>query len=150
MKNEKRSAIRESRSLGAVIAIDPGREKCGVAVVFETGAAPERRVVRAAELASAVSLLAARYGIGRVVLGTGTSRAQAAARIREVAEIDEIVEVNEAFSTLEARAIYWRQNPPRGIRRLIPRSLLVPPEPYDDLTAWVLGTRYWQAMKNEK
>jgi hypothetical protein len=50
--------------------------------------------------------------------------------------------VTEQGSTLAARLRYFRDHPPRGWRRLLPLSVQVPPEPYDDYAAEVLGEQY--------
>jgi hypothetical protein len=47
--------------------------------------------------------------------------------------------VDEHGTTLRARARYFTDHPPRGWRRLIPRSLQTPPEPYDDYVAVLLA-----------
>ncbi len=46
--------------------------------------------------------------------------------------------VEEAFSTLRARALYWRLYPPKGWRRFLPLALQVPPRDLDDLAAWAI------------
>jgi hypothetical protein len=48
----------------------------------------------------------------------------------------------EHGSTLVARQRYFHDHPPKGWRRLIPRSLQVPPVPYDDYAAVVLAEAY--------
>lgn len=50
--------------------------------------------------------------------------------------------VSEQDSTWQARRRYWRANPPAGWLKFIPTSLLVPPVPYDDYAAIILGERY--------
>ena len=56
--------------------------------------------------------------------------------------------VGEAYSTEEARSLYWQENPPKGWRRLVPLGLLVPPEPLDAYAA-VVQVRRW-LKKNEE
>ena len=50
--------------------------------------------------------------------------------------------VNEYRTTDEAKKRYWQENPPKGIRRLIPRGMLVPPVPVDDFAAVIIGEKY--------
>jgi hypothetical protein len=45
------------------------------------------------------------------------------------------------MTTLEARNLYWRLHPQKGVWRLLPRSLLTPPRPVDDLAAWIIMRR---------
>jgi hypothetical protein len=49
--------------------------------------------------------------------------------------------INEYLTTLEGRALYWKIHPPRGLWRLIPRSLLIPPRSVDDMAAWAIIRR---------
>lgn len=46
--------------------------------------------------------------------------------------------VDEKGSTLEGRRRYWLLHPPKGLWRLVPVSLRVPPRDIDDLAAWSL------------
>ena len=50
--------------------------------------------------------------------------------------------VDEKNTTLEARKLYWKKNPPSGWRRLLPISMQVPPVPVDDIAAEVLANKY--------
>jgi hypothetical protein len=48
---------------------------------------------------------------------------------------------DERMTTLEARGLYWALHPPRGMYRIIPKSLRVPPRNLDDLAAWAIIQR---------
>ncbi len=75
----------------------------------------------------------------RIVLGSGTGSSIFGKILEEAACPFSWGE--EAYSTLEARKVYWKLHPPRGIRRLLPKSLLLPPRPLDDLAAWCILQR---------
>jgi hypothetical protein len=49
--------------------------------------------------------------------------------------------IDERMTTLEGRSLYWLLHPPRGVMRLIPASLRVPPRAVDDLAAWAILKR---------
>ncbi len=55
--------------------------------------------------------------------------------------------VDEKYSTLRARERYFRENPPRGLRRFIPISLQTPREPYDDCAAVILAEQFLQECR---
>ena len=55
--------------------------------------------------------------------------------------------VDERHTTEEARKLYWKKNPPRGWRKLLPTSMQVPPVPVDDLVAEILARRF---LENEE
>jgi hypothetical protein len=47
--------------------------------------------------------------------------------------------VREKGTTLRARELYWRLYPPKGVQRLIPKGLRVPPRSeMDDFAAWAI------------
>lgn len=130
-----------------VIAVDPGRDKCGVAVVAAGGAILHKGVVPAARMAAVVEALAADYGVATVVVGDRTGHRAAAtalAALRPGGRTLEVRAVDEHRSTDEARVRYWRENPPRGLARLIPVTLMVPPVPVDDYVAVILAERFYR------
>ncbi|MEN6414716.1 MAG: resolvase [Veillonellales bacterium] len=129
-----------------IIAVDPGREKCGVAVVHKTNGALWRQVVAAVAMADTVSRLAAQYAISTVVLGDRTTSRQAAGKLAGILVNGgplTVIPVDEHRSTDAARQRYWRENPPRGLKRLIPVTMQVPPVPVDDYVAVILAERYF-------
>lgn len=54
--------------------------------------------------------------------------------------------VPERETTLYARELYFQHHPPRGWRRLLPKGMRIPPEPYDDYAALAL---IYRAAKTE-
>ena len=57
--------------------------------------------------------------------------------------------IDESHSTEDARKLYWQYNPPTGWRRFVPKGMQFPPEPVDDLTAYVIGMRYTKQLKEQ-
>lgn len=123
-----------------ILAIDPGRHKCGLAV-GQRGAVLTRAVVQRDQVAAAVAAWAQRYGVSRIVLGGGTGSDAIRIALGSVRGLPPLQTVQEAGTTLEARRRYFRDHPPRGWRRLIPLSLQVPPEEFDDYVAVLLLER---------
>src|SRR4028118_1645895 len=62
-----------------VLAIDPGKDKCGVAVVAVTGEVVERHIYGSRNLQDVLPSLVKKYGISEIVLGNATT----AQRMRE-------------------------------------------------------------------
>lgn len=142
----------------AYLGVDPGREKIGWVLADSdgrlicSGILPVRhrqelqRAVRQGNWRRLAPFLAEggapeekECGITCIVVGDGTG----SAAIQVLFAGDRRVQtVPEGYSTLEARSLYWRYHPPRGIRRLIPRSLCVPPRPIDDFAALYLVRRH--------
>lgn len=132
----------------AVIAVDPGRSKCGVAVVRRDPLGREcptevlhQSVVATKDLESTITELASRFAPDAVIVGGGTTSRGAAEKL-ERSQPAPVVVVEEAFTTLEARKRYFQAHPPRGLRKLLPLSLQFPPRPYDDFVAVILAERY--------
>lgn len=123
-----------------LLAIDPGRQKCGVAVVAQ-GSVLMHAVVSRDGLAETLRSLRGRFGIAEVVVGDRTGAGEVAAVLRRELAGVRVTLMNEAGTTLEARRLYFAEHPRRGWRRLIPLTLQVPPEPYDDYSAIVLARR---------
>ncbi|MBP2638365.1 MAG: hypothetical protein H6Q72_4272 [Firmicutes bacterium] len=131
-----------------VVAIDPGREKCGVAVVHRDRGVLFKTIVATAELVSAVAELATTYKVATLVIGDRTTSLIAQAELANVwadGQKVTIIPVNEHRSTDEARKRYWREHPPRGLKRLIPTTMQVPPCPVDDYVAVILAERYFSS-----
>ena len=127
---------------GLTAGLDPGRDKCGLAVVDEKGSCLFHQVVPTAALEQHLQQLWAEYGFSLLVMGDGTTSKKAAQRVRAVLPETELAIVDEYRTTDAAREEYWRIHPPAGWRRLVPRGMLVPPEPVDDLAALILARRY--------
>lgn len=128
-----------------VVAVDPGRDKCGVAVVHRQQGAKRRIIIPTADLPVIVTRLVDQYGVRTVVVGDRTTSRAAQDTLR-AALADrpvKIVPVDEHRSTDAARARYWRENPPRGLKRLLPVTMLTPPAPVDDYVAVILAERYF-------
>ena len=126
---------------GPILAIDPGRDKCGLAVVGPGGVLAQA-VVPLDLLPQTAAALAREHQAVEVVLGNGTAAQEAEARLRRALPRLPLSLVDEAHSSEEGRRRYFQAHPPRGWRRLIPRGLLTPPRPYDDFVAVVLAERY--------
>ena len=126
-----------------VLAIDPGRDKCGVAVLSPAGSLLFRQVVPTAQLENVVSTLVEKHA-PTIIMGNGTTSAAAKERVEALGGA--VTLVDEYRTTDAARAAYWEAYPPRGWRRLVPRGLLVPPVPVDDFAAVILAQRFLQIV----
>ena len=125
-----------------VVAIDPGSCKCGIAVV-RGGLVSEvlhRAVVRSEDVPEALVDLCARYSPNSIILGNGTTSGDLAKAIQSMPMDVELVD--EKLTSVAARKRYFVENPPRGLRRLLPSSMQTPSQPYDDYVAVILAERY--------
>jgi RNase H-fold protein (predicted Holliday junction resolvase) len=128
-----------------VIAVDPGRDKCGIAVLRADGSVLSRQVVPTAEVAVAAERLLGAHSGATVVIGNRTGAGEVNAAISARSRVSPVL-VDEHHSTLQGRRRYFQENPPRGWRRLLPVGLQTPPRPYDDYVAVVLAERYLASL----
>jgi len=133
-----------------LLAVDPGRAKCGLAVVREPDTARvapvclERRVVETERLTLAVGeILRRRPEISRLLLGNATHSATLRKALSDVFPQMPLEMVNEYNTSARARARYVQENPAPGWRRLLPPGMRSPEVPYDDYAALLLAEDYF-------
>ena len=126
-----------------ILGFDPGREKCGMAVMNLDSQLYYHQVILASDVPSTIQSLCQRFAIEKVVMGDQTTSKLWKQKLSEILPNSlSIIQVNERYSTLEARDRYWQLYPPQGLTRLIPKGMRSPPRPIDDIVAIVLIERY--------
>lgn len=120
-----------------VLAFDPGRNLGAAWVGFDG------RVVRQAILASADLDRLVLPPRAVVLVGDGTGSGAVVERL-ERRGVRPLV-VDERGTTLDARDLYFRDHPPRGLLRLLPPGMRVPPRAIDDYAAVVIALRWLAA-----
>lgn len=123
-----------------ILAIDPGSQKCGVAVV-EGNTVLHKAILPRDKAIDGVVTLIAELHPERVIIGNGTGAQPVTNTLQEATEIP-IIQVDEAYTSLAARKRYLSEHPARGLSRLVPVELRIPKEPYDDYVALILAERY--------
>ncbi|MFA0887544.1 MAG: endonuclease [Synergistales bacterium] len=142
-----------------LLGLDPGKDKFGWAFVTEEGKLLASGIIPSALTEARLDALLAGDLAGLsdttrenaanqdtlgfpalVLLGNGTAREGLAWALASRKRAFSVVD--EAYTTLEARRLYWRLHPPGFLARLIPEGMRVPPRPIDDLAAWALVRRF--------
>ena len=123
-----------------LIGIDPGKDKCGVAILTSSGEIIFEKVIATVDLELTLKNFLAQYKFKLAILGNGTTHKAVEKILRDAGLTVKIVD--EKYTTEEARREYWLKNPPRGWRKILPTSLQVPPEPVDGIVAEILIRRY--------
>lgn len=132
---------------GIIIAIDPGREKTGIALLTESSTLVERCIVETVDIDAVLrNYFQTKEHIEAIVCGNGTNHTYVFDIVRSIADYYKVAAalVEESHTTEEAKLRYWQVNPRTGWRKLVPIGMLYPPEPVDDITAWIIGERYIQ------
>ena len=129
-----------------ILAIDPGREKTGIAILKNSDVL-EHKIVNSEELVQIIKSLLEKYIIKTIVMGNGTSSKKKYDLLKREFIDRDIVLINEYRTTDEARKLYFQENPPKGWKKLIPLGMQVPPVPVDDYAAIVIGRKYLKHNK---
>ena len=128
-----------------LIAIDPGRDKCGLAIVQPDGEVLELFLVRATELLEQVQIYLDKYPQSQILLGDGT---QSSVVQHSLASLNQtVILVDERNTTLQASELYWRKNKPSYWQSLLPIRWRSLPEPVDAYAAWAIALRFLQNTK---
>jgi RNase H-fold protein (predicted Holliday junction resolvase) len=139
-------AYPDTRASYVVLGLDPGRDKCGFAALERSKDGTIRvlmqRVIETANLEQEVAEAVATYQPSRLVEGNGTTSKDARTRIERAVPRLAITVIDEYRTTEQAKKEYWKAHPPKGLRRLLPTTMQVPPVPVDDFVAVILVTRY--------
>lgn len=129
-----------------ILGVDPGRLKCGLAVVGIDRTLYCHQVIESKTALSVIQEFCLRYPVSLIVLGDQTSSKEWKRQLSNLPEARTIVLVDERNSTLEARDRYWKMYPPKGIGNLVPQSLRQIPRPIDDIVAILLIERYLERL----
>jgi hypothetical protein len=132
------------------LGIDPGRSKCGFAVVYDDGERARIDVVPVASIGDAIDAEVRTGSVDVLCIGDATSSDAIVEMCkRRWPDISRTI-VDETNTTLEARQLYYTDHPPRGLWRFVPRGLLVPPVPLDGYAALLIVDRYRRELSKSK
>lgn len=126
-----------------LLGFDPGRDKCGVAVMGLDRQLHYHQVVRAPEAVKTIEGLRQKYPISLMIMGDQTTAKRWKQQLLEaLSDPLNIILVDERNTSLLARDRYWLMYPPKGLSKLIPQGMRQPPRPIDDIVAILLIERY--------
>lgn len=126
-----------------ILGFDPGKDKCGLAVMGRDRQLLYHQVVPALDAIATIQALRQQFPISLIVMGNQTTAKSWQKQLREeLSDPLSIVMVDERYTSLEARDRYWQMYPPTGVTRLIPQGMRQPPRPIDDIVAILLVERY--------
>ncbi len=122
-----------------ILAVDPGNQKCGLAVVDGQGTVMKKMVVPTMELSNTIGVIMEKYHISLFVVGDRTNSKIISNKLKPFGLTIEMVD--ESNSSFEGRRRFLKEQS-RGLARLIPIGLRFPREAYDDYVAVILAERY--------
>ena len=121
------------------LGVDPGRDKCGVAVLNKDGEIKFQKVIATENFSEVIKKLSEEFNLELAILGNGTTHKNAEEILKKFLSVKV---VDEKHTTEQARKLYWKKNPPTGWRKFLPTSMQVPPEPVDAIVAEILIKRF--------
>jgi RNase H-fold protein (predicted Holliday junction resolvase) len=124
------------------LGIDPGRSKTGLALVNGAGKIVKLHIAESQNIDNEIVEFIKNSCPVHIVLGNGTNSSNIGEAVKRVLNDVMVTVVEEAHSTEEARTLYWQENPPKGMKKLIPLGMLVPPVPLDAYAAVILVRRF--------
>ena len=128
-----------------VVALDPGRSKCGLLLAdTSTNTVLQGKVIPSSEVldqlrAWMANALEETAQIAELVIGDGTSSTIWQQQLPTNLKVHV---VDETGTTLRARERYWQLWPARGWRRMLPSGLRLPPGDLDAIAALVIIEDY--------
>lgn len=124
------------------LGVDPGRSKTGLALVNGAGKIVKLHIAESQNIDNEIVEFIKNSCPVHIVLGNGTNSRNIGESVKRVLPDVMVTVVEEAHSTEEARSLYWQENPPKGLKKLIPLGMLVPPVPLDAYAAVILVRRF--------
>ncbi|KGG13117.1 MULTISPECIES: hypothetical protein [Prochlorococcus] len=139
-----------------IIALDPGRDKCGLLLAdLVNSAVIEAYILKVSAVSNFVRKWQEKYSVKLIIIGNGTNSFYWVNEFATFSNLNVKV-VEEAGTTFRARHRYWEIVPPGLLFRWLPRGLLPPPSNLDSIAALVLLEDYlskkleWAAEVNLK
>ena len=96
-----------NRNEELVCGLDPGRDKCGLAVVDNQGSCLYHEIVSTVQLEEQLKQLQGKYGFSTLVMGNGTTSKEAGARVGQSLPEVKLQVVDEYRTTDEAKEEWW-------------------------------------------
>lgn len=128
------------------LGIDPGSAKSGAALVENNNKIIAVRVILMQDFITDLQNFLKEYlqtrELAAVIVGNGTTSEAMQELLCGILPKVKMHVIDEAHSTEEARTLYWKLHPPRGLRRLLPLGIQTPPVSLDGYAAAVLVQRY--------
>jgi RNase H-fold protein (predicted Holliday junction resolvase) len=125
-----------------ILGLDPGRQKCGLAIMGVDRILRYQAVVAVDAVMATIEQLRQQFPVSTIVLGDQTGSKPWKESLSQLHDPPRIMVVDERYTSLEARDRYWQMYPPAGLGKLLPQSLRTIPRPIDDIVAILLIERY--------
>lgn len=134
-----------------LIALDPGSDKIGTAVLNYQGEAKEKTIVKRDELTAHLREIFKHYNIEEIVAGNGTGADEITEMIEKNFEEVKITLVEEEYTTEEAQKRYLKEKPMSNYEKLLRKFISWKvKKPLDDYAALIIGENYLKKIAEDE
>lgn len=124
------------------LAIDPGKDKCGIALVYSDSTPVLLDIILRNRLDTYLKKLFHKYNIEIILLGNGTHSEKIKKMIKKH-DFSPIVLVDEENTTFQAEKRYREEHPLKGFKRILNIfASWTPSRDVDDYAALIIAEKY--------
>jgi RNase H-fold protein (predicted Holliday junction resolvase) len=134
-----------------LLALDPGSDKVGTAVLSYTKEEKEKTIVKKEELLDHLAEIFNNYQINEIIIGSGTGAEAVKKMVSSRYSDFKITMVAEEYTTEEAQARYLEEKPMSNYEKLLRKVVSWKlKKPLDDYAALIIGEKYLDKLdKND-
>lgn len=130
-----------------LLALDPGSEKIGTAVLDYQAQEQEKTIVKTEELIDHLKEIFKIYQIEEIIIGNGTGAEKIIKLLKNNFESLKIELVEEKFTTEEAQARYLKEKPMSNYEKLLRKFIdWKLKKPLDDYAALIIAEKYLKKL----
>lgn len=130
-----------------LLALDPGSDKVGTAVLSFNREEREKTIVKKEELLDHLKEIFSHYQIEEIVIGNGTGAEAVKEMISSAYPDLKINLVEEKYTTEEAQARYLEEKPMSNYEKLLRKMVSWKvKKPLDDYAALIIGEKYLESI----
>lgn len=130
-----------------LLALDPGSDKVGTAVLDYQAQEKEKTIVKIEELVDHLKEIFKIYQIKEIIIGNGTGAEKIVEIIKNNFKDRKITLVEEEFTTEEAQSRYLKEKPMSNYEKLLRKIVSWKlKKPLDDYAALIIGEKYLEKL----
>ena len=130
-----------------LLALDPGRDKVGTAILDYQAQEQEKTIVKLDELAEHLKEIFKIYNIEEIIIGNGTGAEKVINLVKNNSGDRTINIVEEEFTTEEAQARYLKEKPMSNYEKLLRKFVSWKlKKPLDDYAALIIAEKYLKKL----
>lgn len=130
-----------------LLALDPGSDKVGTAVLDYQAQEKEKTIVKIDELVDHLKEIFKHYQIAEIIIGNGTGAENIIELLNDNFQEIKITVVEEKFTTEEAQARYLKEKPMSNYEKLLRKIVSWKvKKPLDDYAALIIGEKYLEKL----